>query len=230
MNALKNEKIQHEIGETESTIHVGETSQDIKKLSEDYEATKIKLKDEGYNHEIFDINIPHAYKAQRKATEIEQFQELVKKGVTFSASGIFMHTGSMLITLEALFSASRTVLDNINEKAKEKQDGAAPKLQEFKLKAEESYDVFKSGAFVIVVMYTSMLKYALIVTKSGDTMSSFNNKLDIYSRLKSIDNWEDLFKNLKTGIKETHKPTENTDIDKKNGARRRSYLSESVYL
>ena len=47
MNALKNKNIRHEIGETESNIHVGETSQDIKKLSKDYEATKIKMKDEG---------------------------------------------------------------------------------------------------------------------------------------------------------------------------------------
>ena len=70
MNALKNKKIRHEIGETERNIHVSETSQDIKKLSEDYEATKIKLKDEGYNHKIFHINIPHAYKVQRKVTEI----------------------------------------------------------------------------------------------------------------------------------------------------------------
>ena len=60
-----------------------------------------------------------------------------------------------------------------------------------------------------------MLKYALIVTKSGNTMSSFKNKADIESRLKSIDNWEDLFTKIKTGIKETHNPTENTDIDKK---------------
>ena len=70
MNVLKNKKIRHEIGETESNIHVGETSQDIKKLSEDYEKTKIKLKDDGYIHEIFDVKIPHAYKAQRKVTEI----------------------------------------------------------------------------------------------------------------------------------------------------------------
>ena len=152
MNALKNKKIQHEIGETESNIHVGETSQDIKKLSEDYEATKIKLKGEGYNHEIFDIKISHAYKAQWKATKIEQVQELVKKGATFSASGIFMHTGSMLITSEALLCVSRTVLDNRNTKAKEKQYGGDLKLQYFKLKAAESYEALKSGAFVTVVM------------------------------------------------------------------------------
>ena len=83
MNALKNKKIRHEIGESESNIHVGETSQDIKKLSEDYEATKIKLKYEGSNHEISDIKIPHAYKSQQKATEIEHIKELVKKGATF---------------------------------------------------------------------------------------------------------------------------------------------------
>ena len=90
-----------------------------------------------------------------------------------------MHTGSMIITSDALLSESRTVLDNINVKAKENQYRAAQKLQDFKLKAAESYDVLKSGAFVTVVMYTSMLKYALIVTKSGDTMSSLNNKADI---------------------------------------------------
>ena len=59
-----------------------------------------------------------------------------------------------------------------------------------------------------------MLKYALIATKSGDTMSSFNNKADIEIRLKSMNNQEELLTNINTGIKETHKPTENTDIDK----------------
>ena len=83
------------------------------------------------------------------------------------------------------------------------------------MKAAESYDVFKIGAFITVVMYTLMLKHALIATKSGDTMSSFKNKSDKESRLKLIDNWEDLFTNIKTVIKVTHKPTENTDIDKK---------------
>ena len=48
----------------------------------------------------------------------------------------------MLITSEALLSASRTVLVNRNAKAKDKQDGAAQKSQDFKLKAAESYDVF----------------------------------------------------------------------------------------
>ena len=79
---------------------------------------KIKVKDEGYNHEIFGIKIPHAYKAQRKATKIEQVQELVKKGAIFSASGTFMHIGSIIITSEALLSASRIVLDNRNATSK----------------------------------------------------------------------------------------------------------------
>ena len=93
------------------------------------------------------------------------------------------------------------MLDNRNAKAKEKQERADQGLQDFKLKAADSYEVFKIRAFVTAVMYTSMLKYALIATKSGDTMSSFKNKADTESRLKSIDNWEDLFTKLKTGIK-----------------------------
>ena len=64
MNALKNKKIWYEIEQNESEIDVGDTSQDVKKLSEDYEAVKIKLKNEGFNHEIFDIKIHHAYKEQ----------------------------------------------------------------------------------------------------------------------------------------------------------------------
>ena len=124
----------------------------------------------------------------------------MNKGATFSASGIFMHSGSMLITSEALLSASRKVLDNRNEKAKEKQYVSAQKLQDFKFKAAESYDIFKSGDFFTVVMYTSMLKYDLITTKSGDTMPSFKNKAGIEIRLKSIDNWEDLY--LQSSIQE----------------------------
>ena len=44
MNVLKNKKFCHEIGKSESNIDVGEISQDVKNLSEDYEAVKIKLK------------------------------------------------------------------------------------------------------------------------------------------------------------------------------------------
>ena len=98
------------------------------------------------------------------------------------------------------------------------------------MKAAESYDVFKIGAFITVVMYTLMLKHDLIATKSGDTMSSFKNKADTESRLKPIYNWEDLFTKLKTAIKDTHKPTKILILITKHGARRRSYLSKSVYF
>ena len=116
------------------------------------------------------------------------------------------------LTSDVLLSASKTVLDNRNLKAKEKEDGAAQKLMVRKLKAIESYKVFKSGAKVTVAMWTCMLKYILIATKSEDTISSFKTKKDIESRLKSTDNWEDLMTELKTEIKDTNKTIDNTDI------------------
>ena len=87
----------------------------------------------------------------------------------------------MLLTSDALLSASKTVLDNRNLKAKEKEDGAAQKLLDNKKKAIDSYNLFKSGAKVTVAMWTCMLKYILIATNSEDTLSSFKPKKDIES-------------------------------------------------
>jgi len=67
----------------------------------------------------------------------------VKKGATFSASEIFMNTCSILITSDALLSASKQVLDDMNKGKQDKADKEVDKLEETKLKAIAAYDTFK---------------------------------------------------------------------------------------
>ena len=220
MNALTNKKIRHELGQssikTDRYIiavqtppqEVAEANSSINALNEEYQAIKAKLKDEGFNHEIFDVDIPHAYKAERKDTEEEQVEQLVKKGATFSASGIFMNTGSMLITSDALLSASKQVLDNRNKKQQAQNDKALEKVQVAKTKALVAYDTFKKGNKDTGAMYNDMLKYLLVATESSDKMSSFKSKVDTKNRLIQTDNWEDIFIKLKA-----ENVTENVIVD-----------------
>ena len=206
MDALSNKKLRHELGQSDrETVQTNGSdklaSTSVKELNEEYELIKDKLKEEGYNQDIFDVNIPQAYKAQRKDTEEQQVEELVKKGATFSASGIFMNTGSMLITSDALLSASKQVLDNRNKAKQDKVDKESDKAESIKLKAIEAYDVFKAstskGDKTSVATYTKMLKYLLVATESSDKISSFKTKTQIMARIMDIDKWEDVFLKLK---------------------------------
>ena len=64
MSALNNKKVRHKIGQRESVTDGGKTSNVIIKLNEDYGSIKIKLKEEGFKHKIFDVDI-HMYIKQR---------------------------------------------------------------------------------------------------------------------------------------------------------------------
>ena len=157
---------------------VAEKESIINALNEEYQAIKTKLKEEGFNHEILDVKIPHAHKTERKDTEQEQIEQLVKKGATFSVSGIFMNTGSMLITSDTLLSASKQVLHNRNKKQQAQTDRAQEKVQIIKTKALVAYDTLKKGDNITAAMYNDMLKYLLIATESSEKISSFNNNED----------------------------------------------------
>ena len=89
-----------------------------------------------------------------------------------------MNTCSMLITSDALLSASKQVLDNRNKKQQDKTDKDLEKVQVTKTKSLAVYDIFKKGEKTTAAMYNDMLKYLLVATESSDKISSFKNKED----------------------------------------------------
>ena len=83
----------------------------------EYERLKIDLAAEGYNSECFDESIPTASKVAREETKEKMKQNLVDRGSTFIASGLFMNTGNMMITSNSLLKASKkTLLDREKDK------------------------------------------------------------------------------------------------------------------
>ena len=71
---------------------------------------KIDLAAEGYNSEFFDESIPTASKVACEETEEKMIHNLVDRASTFSASGLFMNTGNMMITSNSLLKASKKKL------------------------------------------------------------------------------------------------------------------------
>lgn len=82
----------------------------------------------------------------------------------------------MLITSDALLSASKQVLDDRNVKKQDKADKEEYKLEETKSKDIAAYDTFKKGDKVIAALWNDVLNYILIATESSDKISSFKNK------------------------------------------------------
>ena len=122
----------------------------------------------------------------------------------------------MLITSDALISASKQVLYNRNKKQHAQSDKALEKVQVTKTKALMAYDTLKKGDKVSAAMYNAMLKYLLVATEYSDKISSFKNKKDTKNRLIQTDNWEDIFIKLKaenvTEITFVDQPPESTEI------------------
>lgn len=122
----------------------------------------------------------------------------------------------MLITSDALLSASKQVLHNRNTKQQVQTDKAQEKVQIIKTKALVVYDTLKKGDKITAAMYNDMLKYLLIATESSEKISSFNNKEDRKNKLIQTDNWENIFIKLKAENASeniiTSQPPKNTEI------------------
>ena len=100
---LTNNKVRSELGQTNP-------DEKLENLVKEYERLKIDLAAEGHNSECFDESIPTASKVAREETEEKMIQNLVDRGSTFSAYGLFMNTGNMMITSNSLLKASRKIL------------------------------------------------------------------------------------------------------------------------
>ena len=80
MNALSSKKLRYELGQSDDPQVdatrmkkkvLSKTTSSVKKLNKEYQAIKIKLKDEGFNHKLVDADMPHAYKVERQGIEEE---------------------------------------------------------------------------------------------------------------------------------------------------------------
>ena len=102
-SALKTKKVRRELNETEAS----KETTDLIKLQMNYEDYKASLKREGFNHEVFGLDISKAFVVKRSPTNKERIKKLIDKGATFSASGIFLHTGNMVITSHDITDAQK---------------------------------------------------------------------------------------------------------------------------
>ena len=108
-----------------------------------YGECKGKLKAEGFNHEVFDPEIPKAFVVKRAETDKQQVQKLIDKGATFSTSGLFLHTGNMIITSDEITAAQKFHLDEIEKKKQNKiEEKNEERLQNVQ-KAVQAVEKFK---------------------------------------------------------------------------------------
>ena len=148
-NALKSNKLKHEVGQRKDEMG-DKVQQKITDLSESYEKKKIDVAKDGFNHEVFDMTLPQAFKVCCKKEEKDQEEALIKNGATFSASGIFIHTGSMLLNSKVVIAASKKVLENMQSTATTKKNDQVQKDQDDMKTTIETYQKFKAeGAAVL---------------------------------------------------------------------------------
>ena len=129
---LENKKVRHEVDETVSN----KNSNNVEELQQKYNAIKERLKEEGFNNECFDIIVPKAFKMKRLKEKKDRIKLLIEKGATFSTSGLFIHTGNMVITADELTSAQKQHLDSVEQKKSDILDKKTAAMLEVKINAE----------------------------------------------------------------------------------------------
>ena len=143
----------------------------------EYERLKIDLAAEGYISECFDESIPTASKVAREETEEKMIQNLVDKGSTFSASGLFMNTGNMMITSNSLLKASKKILANVVEVQKKINIGLTAYISFTATRDKPKATDFKN-----------MLSALFIMTESKEVISHYKNKAQYMTRIDEIEN------------------------------------------
>ena len=118
-------------------------------------------------------------------------QNLVERGSTFSASGLFMNTVNMMITSNSLLQASKKIL---LDKEKEKVEREQAKLVEVQDKIDMGLIAYISFAATRhkpkAGDLKNMLSALLVMTESKDCISHYKNKAQYLARLNEIENWE----------------------------------------
>ena len=181
--------MRHELQESKSSA----VGTNMESLAMEYEESKSKLRSEGFNHECFDLSLPKAFKVQREKTSEDRVKKLVEMGQTFSPSGIFQHTGPMIITGDELCAAQHNQLEAIQNK----KDEAIQKKVDEKLatqeKAMEAAEKWKDDATKMRAPdWKSILAFCLVESNSQAAVSHFKNLPAVTAELERLD-WKSYF-------------------------------------
>ena len=187
---LDNKKVRHEIDESVPNNH----SNNVEELQQKYNAIKVKLHEEGFNNECFDIIVPKAFKMKRLKENKDRIKMLIEKGATFSTSGLFIHTGNMVITADELTSAQKQHLDLVEQKKSDVIDKKNAAMLEVKINAvalAKKADHLGNDK-LLLKDWKIILKYVLHITDDVATMSSFLTKKSVKDKLENVQ-WKQFF-------------------------------------
>ena len=131
----------------------------------------------------------------------DRIKLLIEKGATFSTSGLFIHTGNMVITADELTTAQKQHLDSVEQKKSDIIDKKTAAMLEVKINAESGARKAKSiGTEKLLLKdWKCILKYILYITDDIATLSSFNSKALIRAKLEDL-KWEQYFIETETTV------------------------------
>ena len=131
----------------------------------------------------------------------DRVKMLIEKGATFSTSGLFIHTGNMVITADELTTAQKQHLDSVEQKKSDIIDKKTAAMLEVKINAESGARKAKSiGTEKLLLKdWKCILKYILYITDDIATLSSFNSKALIRAKLEDL-KWEQYFIETETTV------------------------------
>ena len=179
---LENKKCRSELGQSDP-------NEKLERLAQDYAEMKETLKKEGFNHAAFDAKIPQAFIIKRKKTEEEQIESLITNKAVFSCSGLFLHTGNMLIIGDAIVKASKKVLQEKKDESLQQIQKATEGVNKTIQEGEEAFQKYSATPPVVTgPVLKSILKFVLLKTKSKDTFSSYTTKQKMKERLSLVEN------------------------------------------
>ena len=149
----------------------------------EYERLKIDLAAEGYNSECFDESIPTASKVAREETEEKMIQNLVDRGSTFSASGLFMNTGNMMITSNSLLEASKKMLlDREKDKVEKEQANLAEVQKKIDIGLTAYISFTATHDKPKATDFKNILSALFIMTESEDVISHYKKHSPVYDK------------------------------------------------
>ena len=113
---------------------------------------------------------------------------LIEKGATFSTSGLFIHTGNMVITADELTSTQKQHLDLVEQKESAIIDKKTAAMLEVKINTEAGARTAKGidNEKLLLKDWKSISKYVLYITDDIASISSFNLKASFRGKLDKL--------------------------------------------
>ena len=132
----------------------------------------------------------------------------MEKGATFSTSGLFIHTGNVVFTVDKLIFTQKQNLTNIEKKRTDRINKKSIETLEVKLNAETAGRKFKAKQKLLLKDWISILKYMLFVTSSDFIIPSYTNRDNAMKKLEEI-KWKQHFADVEVAADDISQRTNN---------------------